>query len=154
MQKIILDGHLGRDPKILTSTNTGKEFASFSLASNAYSKEGNLTTWYDVLVPPLVLERYRKNIFPHLSKGSYVFLTGDLSAAMKKGNDDVERMVLSVYADSISFGPGKKSEDGDGNKTEEPKKTEEVKVTQKKATKASKAPTEEAPESSDDDLPF
>lgn len=156
MQMITVDGHLGRDAKIFTSAN-GNEFIAFSMACNSRLKNIQKTTWYDVIIPSV--DRYR-NLVPYLTKGKYIFVTGDLDVSLAKDNNGVDRLRITINANAINFPSLRKDDGGESSiqTVEEKKKEEEIKVTTSatsaKTKKQSSAPVQNATSDDDEELPF
>lgn len=154
---ITVDGHLGRDAKIFASAN-GNEFIAFSMACNSRLKNIQKTTWYDVIIPSA--DRYR-NLVPYLTKGKYIFVTGDLDVSLAKDNNGVDRLRLTINANAVNFPSLRKDDGGESSiqtVEEKEKKEEEIKVTTSatpaKAEKPSSAPVQNAASDDDEELPF
>jgi single stranded DNA-binding protein len=153
---ITVDGHLGRDAKIFVSVN-GNEFIAFSMACNSRLKNVQKTTWYDVIIPSV--DRYR-NLVPYLTKGKYIFVTGDLDVSLVKDNNGVDRLRLTINANAVNFPSLRKDDGGESSvqTVEEKKKEEEIKVTTSatptKTEKPSSTPVQNATYDDDEELPF
>lgn len=71
MNKVILSGHLGRDPEFKTTPN-GKEVATFPLASNDYVNGERKTEWHRVVLLGGVVQVARQ----YIKKGSEISVEG------------------------------------------------------------------------------
>lgn len=154
MQVVTVDGHLGRDAKIFTSS-TGGEFIAFSIASNSRLKNIEKTTWYDVIIPSV--ERHR-NLVPYLTKGKYVFVSGDLDVALVKDQNGADRLRLTISTTSVNFPSVKKGEGGNNTApSQSAKKEEEIQVISKPDAPSPTVvatPIPVANDDSDEELPF
>ena len=98
VNKVILLGNVGGDPKINTTQN-GKKIASFSLATSEkwVDKQTNekreVTQWHNIVVfsDGLVgiIEKYIK-------KGTKLFVEGSLQTRKWTGNDGVEKYTTEI----------------------------------------------------------
>ena len=110
MQKITLIGHLGTDVQEKTF-GEGRKVLNFSIAASLTKDK---TVWYDCTIWP---ERahYFKNIIPHLKKGSYVMIMGDLGEPdvyqSKSGETRVKGKVQPFSIQFINTGRGEKKEE-------------------------------------------
>lgn len=129
VNKVILIGHLGKDPEIRTAQN-GTRFASFSIATGESWKDRvtgekkERTEWHNVVIVSAagegglvsVAERY-------LRKGSKVYVEGELRTRKwqdKAGNDRWSTEVvlsgpkagLTLLDKSDGAGPGKSDYSG------------------------------------------
>lgn len=132
VNKVILLGNVGGDPKINTTQN-GKKIASFSLATSEKWKDKNSsearekTEWHRVVVfsDGLVgiIEKYIK-------KGTKLFVEGSLQTRKWSGNDGVEKYTTEIVLqgfnnkleiiDNRKEGEGNVSENYDGGSYNEP----------------------------------
>jgi single-strand DNA-binding protein len=107
VNKVILVGTLGSDPRNLTSRD-GKSFTSLSLATNRFwkNKEGTVerhTDWHRVMVwgkKGVICQEY-------LKKGSPVCIEGYLST-YETEEDGKKKFNTSVTAEDINFLPSRK----------------------------------------------
>ena len=162
MQKITISGRLGRDAAI-RETRDGSKVISFTVAVNSRYRNVEKTSWYDVSA--FNYERY-KNMTQYLTKGSGVFVTGDLDADIEVGKDGVTRCRRSILADSIEFNSNGTSGGTENNATKTTDKSateapdtsadpEDVDMTIKTGGKKGTTKPAPAPEPEDkDDLPF
>ena len=106
MNKIFVQGNLGRDAAIRETANGGK-FLSLTIADNQYVKGENKTYWYDV-----TCANFNEKLVPYYKKGSSLTVIGSLVADLENGNDGVTRCRRIVRADSIEFQQGAKQQEG------------------------------------------
>lgn len=98
VNKVILIGHLGRDPEI-RATQDGREIANMTVATSESWKDKNTgerkekTEWHRVVVfnPGLV-----KVVKAYLKKGSQVYLEGSLQTRKYTDKDGVEKFSTEV----------------------------------------------------------
>jgi single-strand DNA-binding protein len=114
VNKVILIGHLGKDPEV-RSIESGVKVASFSLAtSEPYKdKSGNRadhTEWHNIVVWRGLAELAEK----YLKKGSQIYIEGKLRSRSWDDKDGVKRYTTEVVADTFTF-LGKPATDN-GNK--------------------------------------
>lgn len=89
MLEATIIGNIGKDAEI--KNINGKNYASFSVASSKRRKDQNgnkveQTTWVGVLKP--INENV--NLVQHLTKGTKVFVRGDIKARAYQGNNGLE----------------------------------------------------------------
>lgn len=165
MQKILIEGNLGRDAVVRESVNGGK-FLSMAVACNRRRNGVEKTTWYDCISDN---PRYMGNILPYLTKGKHIFVTGELDVSLETGNDGVQRVRTRINVDSLDF---VNSGNNSGNTqtvnetTSEPKDesnvvaeevSDDIPMTKKTAPKSKKAPASVSNDTTPDeesDLPF
>lgn len=96
INKVILVGHVGQDPKLITSKH-GKPIARFSLAtSKRWKQDGERmesTCWHNVVVFNETAAEYVKN---SVGKGTRVYVEGELANRKWTGNDGIERFITEV----------------------------------------------------------
>lgn len=105
VNKAILLGRLGKDPKITKSAESGKHLAQFSIAtSETYKdKDGNkqeATEWHNVVFFGLIVEAV---IEKFVRKGSLVYVEGKLATRKYVGADNIERYATSVVGSNITL---------------------------------------------------
>lgn len=159
--RIEILGRLGRDAAIRES-QSGRKFIAFTVAVTDKSNGVEETQWFDVLISQN-FERY-KNMAPHLTKGSMVFLTGDFKCDTEVGNDGVTRCRRNVFCDYVTFAGSGSSNNSDTGatknvveKTTAQSNAEEEDMPRTKPSKKVKAEPEPATASGkeeDEDLPF
>lgn len=113
VNKVILLGNLGSDPDI-KSTQSGKQVASFSLATSRAVKNGDqwddVTEWHRVVCWEKlagICERY-------LAKGSQVYIEGELRTRQWEDKDGVKRYTTEIIARDMQMTGSKKGSSGAG----------------------------------------
>lgn len=119
VNKVILIGHLGRDPeKKFTSAETPRAITKFTLATNESwnDRDGNRqerTEWHRVVV----WGRLAEIAADYLSKGRQVYVEGRLQTRSWDDEQGNKRYMTEVVADNLVFlgrgegGPGEGSQD-------------------------------------------
>ncbi len=100
--KIILVGHLSRDPE-LRYTSTGTAMATFGLATNHRSKSGE--TWHEEVcfLDVVVFGRQAEPVGDYLHKGSQALIEGRLRQRTWETPDGQKRHKHEVVADRVHF---------------------------------------------------
>ena len=103
INKVILVGHLGKDPEIRTFENGSKK-ASFSLATTEYrkDKDGNrieMTEWHNIVMWRNLAELAEK----YLSKGRQIYLEGRLRTRNWDDANGVKHYITEVEANTFTF---------------------------------------------------
>ena len=103
VNKVILVGHLGKDPEVRTSQN-GTKIVSFSLATSitwydrATGERRDRTEWHRIVIfneqPASVAERF-------LRKGSKAYLEGSLQTRKWTGQDGQEHTTTEIIVDQV-----------------------------------------------------
>lgn len=147
--KIILVGHLGRDPE-LRYTPQGTPVCDFSVATTERRKDKSgdfqdVTTWFRVSF----WGRQAEVASQYLTKGKQVYIEGRLSQREWQDKDGNTRTSLEVNGSDLQFiGPrGDEPSGGGGYRDSAPPKEE------RPASRAS-APDDRHDSVSDDDIPF
>jgi len=96
MKAITIAGNIGRDAVVRT-TGQGKKVAGFSVAVDDGFGESKRTLWFDCAIWG---ERGEK-MAPHLTKGSKITVSGDLSTREHEG-----RTYLTVRVNELDFHGG------------------------------------------------
>lgn len=137
INKVILVGHLGKDPEV-RHLDGGVSVASFPLAtSETYTKDGKKveqTEWHNIVMWRGLADIASK----YLQKGKLVYIEGKLRTRSFEDKDGNKRYTTEVVAENFTM-LGRKS-DFDNNGNGGPMKAEEQPV--------------DYSESPDDDLPF
>jgi len=153
--KIILVGHLGRDPE-LRYTPQGDAVCDFSMATNDRKKDKSgefqdVTTWFKVTL----WRRMAENASKYLTKGSSVYIEGRLQIEEWTDRDNNKRYSLVVQASDMHFISGRGESSGatdySGGGTYE--RDDSQTHSGPAPTNSSAAPVV-APHGSDDDIPF
>ena len=113
MQKIIIEGRLGRNAEVKETVNN-KKYIRFTMATNWKRGNDEKTTWYDVFS---FNQAYTGNIVKYLTSGSSVVVIGDLEPEMNEGKDGKMYMNLKVRASSIDFSMSYSNKKDDTNTT-------------------------------------
>ena len=98
MKKIIITGHVGKDPE-LRADQSGNQFATFSMGVSVGTKQTPKTDWVDVSCNGKLAD-LAKN---YIKKGSKLLIEGypSASAYMNKENKPVAS--LRVFANNVEF---------------------------------------------------
>jgi len=117
MNKAIITGKLGADPKIRQS-QSGTTIANLSVATNEREKRGDswesVTEWHRVVC----FGRTAENCDRYLSKGSGVSLIGRIKTTSYE-KDGIKRYSTEIVADSIEFTDPKGSGGGGGRRQDD-----------------------------------
>ena len=103
MHKIIIIGHLGRDPE-MRYTPSGDSVTSFSVASSrryrtAAGEQREETMWFNISAWGRMAETCNQ----YLTKGRQVYLEGTLSTRVFTGNDGQARIANDVRLIDVQF---------------------------------------------------
>ncbi len=103
MNKIIVIGHLGRDPEMRYTPN-GQAVTSFSVASNrkyttATGEQREETEWFNVSAWGKLGETCNQ----YLSKGRQVYVEGRLRSRSYEGRDGQTRFVNEINLTDVQF---------------------------------------------------
>lgn len=96
LNKVVLIGHVGRDPETKTFNNGGK-VVSFSLAtSETWNKDGQRqerTTWHRISI---LNEKIGEIAERYLKKGSKVYIEGSLNSRKYNDQSGQEKEIVEV----------------------------------------------------------
>jgi len=115
LNKIIVIGHLGRDPE-MRYTPSGQPVTSFSVASSrryttASGERREETEWFNVSAFGRLAELCNQ----YLTKGRQVYVEGRLRSRSYQGNDGQMRFVNEINLNDIQFlGGGRGDAQGGG----------------------------------------
>jgi len=103
MNKVVLMGHLGQDPRS-GATPSGKKVTNFNIATNEFYKtaEGEKikrTDWHKVTTWGKVAEACEKM----LRKGSMVLVEGKIRNISMEGEDNKKSKTYEIFATEVSF---------------------------------------------------
>lgn len=103
MHKIIIIGHLGRDPEMRYTPN-GDNVTSFSVASSrryrtAAGEQREETMWFNISAWGRIGETCNQ----YLTKGRQVYIEGNLSTRVFQGNDGQPRVANDVRVTDVQF---------------------------------------------------
>jgi single-strand DNA-binding protein len=111
VNKVILVGHVGKEPEIRTLDN-GAKVARFSLATTeSYKKDGqkvDQTEWHNIVAWRGLAEIVEKIIH----KGSLVYLEGKLKSRSWEDENKNRRTTTEIEIESLNNLTVKKSENG------------------------------------------
>jgi single-strand DNA-binding protein len=125
INKVILVGHLGRNPEVKTFENGGK-IANFSMATKEIWKDAKgdrqeQTEWHNIVV-----RRTSSLTFTelYLKKGMLVYVEGKLRSRSYKLKTGEDRTVLEVFAEDVQLLSNTKKEESIPTNTEMVEETE------------------------------
>lgn len=112
-----LIGHLGQDPK-LVSSNAESSVLSFTMATNESYKDaqGNKQTrteWHNIVA----FGRVANLLFQYAKKGDQIMLNGRLQTRQYVNKEQQQRYVTEIITEEVLFLGGKKHEH---SQTDEP----------------------------------
>lgn len=113
VNKVMLVGHLGKDPEIRTLEN-GTKVASFSLATtesyrNKENQRVEQTEWHNIVLWRSLAEISEK----YLKKGNLVFIEGSIRTRSYE-KDGQKRFITEIVANDMTM-LGSKKESGNGS---------------------------------------
>lgn len=102
VNKVLLIGHLGKDPDVRTLEN-GTKVGSFTLATNESYRDKNdqwqtLTEWHNIVVWRYQAEKAERE----LKKGNLVYVEGKLTHRKYQGSDGQDRYITEIVANTIN----------------------------------------------------
>lgn len=150
VNKVLLIGHLGRDPEVRRLEN-GAVVAKFSVATNESYKDKNgewqnLTEWHDVVVWRHLAERAERD----LVKGKLVYIEGKLTHRKYQDKDGNDRYTTEVVANNLRL---LEKREGAGSFDQNMPTEEPAAVASANPTTATPA-AENSNNAGEDDLPF
>ena len=125
INKVILVGHLGRNPEVKTFDNGGK-IANFSMATKEIWKDAKgerqeQTEWHNIVVRKTSSLTFTEL---YLKKGMLVYVEGKLRSRSYKLKTCEDRTVLEVFADDVQLHSNTKKEETIPTNTELVEETE------------------------------
>lgn len=115
VNKVILVGHLGKDPEVRSLENN-VSVCSFPFAtSETYTKDGvrvKHTEWHNIVMWRNLAEMAAK----YLQKGKLAYIEGRLRTRNYEDKEGVRRYVTEIVGESFKL-LGRPSDFGQGNKT-------------------------------------
>ncbi|MBP2642373.1 MAG: ssbA [Firmicutes bacterium] len=99
MNKVILVGRLTQDPEV-RYTQSGKAVASFTIAVNRFSGQGQKEADF---IPIVAWEKLAEICGNNLTKGQRVLIEGRLQIRSYEGNDGQKRRVAEIIAQNMEF---------------------------------------------------
>ena len=125
INKVILVGHLGRNPEVKTFDNGGK-IANFSMATKEIWKDAKgerqeQTEWHNIVVRRTSSLTFTEQ---YLKKGMLVYVEGKLRSRSYKLKTGEDRTVLEVFAEDVQLLSNTKKEESIPTNTEMVEETE------------------------------
>jgi single-strand DNA-binding protein len=125
INKVILVGHLGRNPEVKTFDNGGK-LANFSMATKEIWKDAKgdrqeQTEWHNIVVRKSSSLTFTEQ---YLKKGMLVYVEGKLRSRSYKSKTGDDRTVLEVFAEDVQLLSNTKKEEKIPTNTELVEETE------------------------------
>ncbi len=120
VNKVILIGNLGDDPKVIEFENNNK-LARFPIATTeSYMKKDSNervenTEWHNIVVR----NRQAEVVQQYLKKGDKVYIEGKLRTRKWEDNGQ-DRYITEIYADNFTFLTPKKSSEPNSSHSAEP----------------------------------
>jgi len=111
VNKVILIGHLGKDPEVKYMPN-GEAVANISVATSESWKDKRSgdrverTEWHRVVF----FRQLAQIVGEHLKKGSKVYIEGKLQTRTWQGQDGQDRFTTEIIADEMQMLDAKASE--------------------------------------------
>jgi single-strand DNA-binding protein len=99
MNKVILVGRLTQDPEV-RYTQSGKAVASFTIAVNRFSGQGQKEADF---IPVVAWEKLAETCGNNLTKGQRVLIEGRLQIRSYEANDGQKKRVAEVIASGMEF---------------------------------------------------
>ncbi len=118
LNKVILIGNLTRNPE-LRYTPSGTPVANFGLAVNRRFRQGDDQKEEVCFVDIVVFGKQAEHCGQYLSKGDGAIVDGRLQQRRWETEDGQRRSKHEVVAQSVTFGPKKRSHDGEPGGGEE-----------------------------------
>ena len=103
MNKIMLIGHLGKDPE-MNYTPSGMAITKFSLAVNRYKKSNTgerqeETDWFNIVA----MDKRAEICNTYLHKGSKVYIEGRLSQRKYTDKNGIDRWMVEVMVNDMEM---------------------------------------------------
>ncbi len=157
VNKVILIGHLGKDPE-MRATAGGMQVANFSLATSERSKDKTeKTEWHNIVM----FDRQAEIAGQYLRKGSLVYLEGKIQTRKWQDKDGNDRYTTEIVANQMTMLGSKGGETGGyyspSTETSEPisQPRQNYAPPPSNYTPASRPPVPPPPKADfDDDVPF
>jgi single-strand DNA-binding protein len=125
VNKVILVGHLGKDPEVRTFENSNdpnkpNKVAKFSLATtetykNKDGQKTDMTEWHNIVVRRGLADVAEK----YLRKGQLVYIEGRIKTRTYE-KDGQTRYITEIETDNMTMLGGKKESDTSGSSFSEP----------------------------------
>ncbi len=145
LNKVILIGHLGKDPDIFTFDDGTKKI-SFSLATTESYRDRNSGNWVDTVEWHNVVG-YRYLAEKNIAKGDMVYVEGKIKNRKYNDRDGNERYITEILAEKINLIAHPKGTYGNQD-------YDNSQVQDNNQGNTGNANTEIPPQQPEDDLPF
>jgi len=99
MKKIIITGYVGKDPDLRVDSNSGNQFATFSVGVSVGTKQAPKTDWVDVSCNGKLAD-IAKN---YIKKGSKLLVEGFPSTSAYINKENKAIATLKVFANNVEF---------------------------------------------------
>ena len=144
MNKAMIIGQLGADPKITQSRNG--TIANFSVATNETYRDKNgqtqsITDWHDISI----FGKYAEVAGKYLKKGSKVFIEGKMKKSRYEDKDGITRYSFSIVAQNFEMLGDSKKADNPQSAYQQPQQQTPAQAPQR---------TIQQQQMADDDIPF
>lgn len=157
VNKVILIGHLGKDPEMRT-TASGMQMATFSLATSERSKDKTeKTEWHNIVM----FDRQAEIAGQYLRKGSLVYLEGKIQTRKWQDKEGQDRYTTEILANQMTMLGNKNADQGNYMPAEttmpvsQPRSNYAPPPATPNYTPASRPPVPPPPKADfDDDVPF
>lgn len=109
MREITLDGRIGKDAEIRTTSN-GTKYVRFNLANSTYRNKEQKTEWFEISsYDPFIIDK----MAPYLTKGKYIFVVGEIESVVSIKNTQVYlNHYITAHSIQFSNAGGKRENDG------------------------------------------
>jgi single-strand DNA-binding protein len=104
MNKVMLYGHVGKDPDIKT-LESGKKIAKFSLATSKKIKDNDVTQWHNIIF----WDKQAEVIEKYVKKGSSLIIEGEIQYREYEDKEGVKKYFTEILGNSFYF-TGKKED--------------------------------------------
>ncbi|MCS6823725.1 MAG: single-stranded DNA-binding protein [Cytophagaceae bacterium] len=113
VNKVILLGHLGKDPEIRT-LDSGKKVAKFTMATTETYKNKNgervdKTEWHNIVFWGPVVDVIEK----YLNKGRQVYVEGKITTRSYDDKDGVKKYITEIEGQQLTLLGGKSTSGAD-----------------------------------------
>jgi single-strand DNA-binding protein len=104
LNRVILVGHVGKDPEITHIPNLDKDVAKFSLATTevfmdrATNQFQDTTEWHNIVAWGFTAKKVERQV----SKGTLVLVEGKIKTRKWKDQNDQDRWSTEIRADSVT----------------------------------------------------
>lgn len=124
VNKVILLGHLGKDPEVRYSAS-GMAVATFSIATNSATKDRQTGQWVEETEWHLVtlFDKQAEAAKQYLRKGSQVYIEGRIKTEKWQDKNGVERFTTKIMGYEMQF-VGGRNEGSGSNFTSAPPPTD------------------------------